>query len=221
MNDNQIIKNVLFDFGRQARIGLPEAVFCESKPRDALIGLIERFASGEPPILFTRLWQNMFDTLPPELGSCYDYDPVSGTAWAASLPAKNKGRVAVISGGTSDASVAREASRTLEYLGISFSLFEDCGVAALWRLAERLPEINQHDAVIIVAGMEGALACVAGGLCSRPIFAVPTAVGYGVAAGGETALRGMLACCAPGVAVLNIGNGYGAACAAARIINSL
>lgn len=212
---------VLFDFTRQARIGLPEAVFSESKPLDALLGLLERFSTGQPPILFTRLQPDIFASLPPCLGKCYDYDPVSGTAWAARMPQRNKGKIAIISGGTSDAPVAREASRTLEYLGIAFTLYEDCGVAALWRLAERLEQINAHDAVIIVAGMEGALACVAGGLCARPVFAVPSPVGYGVATGGETALRGMLACCAPGVAVLNIGNGYGAACAAARVVNLL
>lgn len=215
------IKGVLFDYGRAARIGLPEAVFCESKPFDALLGLLEKFAAGEPPILFTRLDQEVFSRLPPQLGDCYNYDPLSRTAWAAAMPKREKGSVAIISGGTSDVHVAREAARTLEYLGIRHTLMEDCGVAALWRLAERIPEINSHDAAIVVAGMEGALACVTGGLCPKPIFAVPTSVGYGVASGGKTALAGMLACCAPGVAVLNIDNGYGAACAAARAVNLL
>lgn len=215
------ISGVLFDYRRAGRIGLPEAVFSQGKPPAALQALLERFAPGEPPILFTRLAAEALAALPPEVASAYDYDAVSRTAWAAKLPARPKGSVAVISGGTSDAPVAREAARTLEYLGIRHTLFEDCGVAALWRLAERLPEINAHDAVIIIAGMEGALACVCGGLCPKPIFAVPTSVGYGAAAGGKAALGGMLACCAPGVPVLNIDNGYGAACAAARVINLL
>lgn len=215
------IKGVLFDYARSARIGLPEAVFSESKPFEALQALLERFASGEPPILFTRLWPDVFSRIAPELGKLYNYDPISGTAWAAKISAKRNGSVAIISGGTSDARVAREAARTLEYLGIHHTLLEDCGVAALWRLAERLPGINSHDVIIVVAGMEGALACVSGGLCPKPIFAVPTSVGYGVAEGGRTALAGMLACCAPGVAILNIDNGYGAACAAARVINLL
>lgn len=217
----QNIEGVLFDYARAARIGLPEAVFCESKPFVALQALLERFANGDPPILFTRLWPDVFSRLPPQLGSCYNYDPLSGTAWAASLPPREKGSVAIISGGTSDARVAHEAARTLEYLGIRHTLFEDCGVAALWRLAENLPEINTHTAIILIAGMEGALACVAGGLCSKPVFAIPTSVGYGVAEGGKTALAGMLGCCAPGVAVLNIDNGYGGACAAARVVNLL
>ncbi len=221
MNHDQPITGVLFDYGRSARIGLPEAIFCESKPGSSLIALLERFASGDPPVLFTRLRPEVFDTLPPGLGSCYNYDPLSRTAWARVMPEHEKGSVAIITGGTSDAPVAAEARRTLEYLGIRNTLMEDCGVAALWRLAERLPELNSHDAVIVVAGMEGALACIAGGLCPKPIFAVPTSVGYGIAKDGKAALSGMLACCAPGVTVLNIDNGYGAACAAARVINLL
>lgn len=215
------IDGVLFDYARQARIGLPEAVFSESKPFDVLRALLDRFLTGDPPVLFTRLAPDVFSRLPPGVGERYDYDPVSRTAWAARLPRREKGSVAIISGGSSDAPVAREAARTLEYLGIRHELMEDCGVAALWRLASRLPEINSHDAIIIVAGMEGALACVTGGLCAKPVFAVPTSVGYGAASGGKAALNGMLACCAPGVAVFNIDNGYGAACAAARVVNLL
>lgn len=215
------MNGVLFDFARQARIGLPEAVYSESKPLPALLALLERFANGDPPILFTRLWPNVVEKLPREIFSVYNYDPISGTAWAASLPKREKGNIAIISGGSSDAPVAREAARTLEYLGIAHTLMEDCGIAALWRLTERLKVINDHTAIIIAAGMEGALACVAGGLCSKPIFAVPTSVGYGAAQNGTTALNSMLACCAPGIAVLNIDNGYGAACAAARVVNLL
>lgn len=215
------MKGVLFDYGRAGRIGLPEAVFSEGKTPEALMALLERFACGEPPILFTRLGNDFFSTIKPDIASCYNYDPVSRTAFAATLVNKSKGSVAIISAGSSDAPVAREAARTLEYLGIRHALMEDCGVAALWRLVERVPEINAHSAIIIVAGMEGALACVTGGLVSRPIFAVPTSVGYGAASQGRAALLGMLACCAPGVAVLNIDNGYGAACAAARVVNLL
>lgn len=215
------ISGVLFDYGRMARTGLPEAVFSESKSKEALLALLERFATGEPPILFTRLPQSVVASLPLEVASAYDYDPVSRTAWAASLPRRKLGSVGIISGGTSDAPVAREAARTLEYLGISYTLMEDCGIAALWRLAERIPEIANHTAVIVIAGMEGALACVTGGLLGKPVFAVPTSVGYGAAQGGKAALAGMLACCAPGIAVLNIDNGYGAACAAARVVNLL
>lgn len=212
---------ILFDYARMARTGLPEAVFSESKPQDALLALLERFQTGDPPILFTRLWPELFARVPAAIRAAYDYEAISGTAWAKTLPCCQKGSVAILSAGTSDARVAREAARTLEYLGIRQTLMEDCGIAALWRLTERLEEINSHSALIVVAGMEGALACVAGGLVACPVFAVPTSVGYGIASGGKTALQGMLSCCAPGVAVFNIDNGYGAACAAARVVNLL
>lgn len=125
----------------------------------------------------------------------------------------------MVSAGTADGQVAWEAARTLQYLGISVEVHEDNGVAGLWRLTANLEKINAADAVIVVAGLDAALASVMGGLTGRPIFAVPTSVGYGVARQGEAALASMLVSCAPGVAVLNIDNGYGAACAAARVIN--
>ncbi|MDR2442422.1 MAG: AIR carboxylase family protein, partial [Deltaproteobacteria bacterium] len=109
----------------------------------------------------------------------------------------------------------------LEYLGFDFDLYEDSGVAGLWRLAGVLEEINRHDVVIVVAGLDAALASVLGGLTPKPIIAVPTSVGYGRARGGESALSSMLVSCAPGVCVTNIDNGYGAACAAARVLNLL
>lgn len=218
---NDKMRGILFDYGRIGRIGLPEAVFCEGKPYETLCTLLERFAGGKPPILFTRLKKEIFGALPENLRQTYDYDNISGTAFAAKLPAHESGRVAVISAGAADAPVAREATRTLEYLGIACTHFEDCGISALWRLTERLEQLNAHQAIIVVAGMEGALASVVGGLCSRPIFAVPASVGYGVGAGGKAALTGMLASCAPGIGVLNIDNGYGAACAAARVVNLL
>lgn len=215
------LDGILFDFERSERIGLPEAVFCEKKPLAVLEQLLQRFANGEPPILFTRLWPEVYKNLPGALTGKYDYDPISATAYAATLPSRTKGRVAVISAGMADAYVATEAARTLKYLGIEHSVFNDCGISALWRIMERIKSINTHDALIVVAGMEGALASVIGGLSSKPIFAVPTSVGYGISAGGNAALSGMLASCAPGISVLNIDNGYGAACAAARVVNLL
>lgn len=214
------LRGILFDHARRARIGLPEAVFCEGKPKETLVALLRRFPRGcGEPILFTRLAPEVFAALPDEVRRGYDYDALSRTAFGERLPERAGGSVAVVSAGAADAPVAREAARTLDYLGIAHTLFEDCGVAGLWRLGERLPAINAHSAVIAVAGLEGALASVLGGLTPLPVFAVPTSVGYGVAKGGTAALSGMLASCAPGVAVLNIDNGYGAACAAARVVN--
>lgn len=213
---------ILFDHARAARIGLPEAVFCEGKPLEAVMDLLSRFGKGSGgPVLFTRLAPEVFASAPEATRQSYDYHPLSRTAFGETLPPREKGRVAVISAGTADGFVTWEAARTLEYLGVSHKVFEDCGVAGLWRLAERLEEINSFDAVIVTAGLDAALVSVMGGLTPKPVFGVPTSVGYGVAQGGRAALASMLSSCAPGVAVMNIDNGYGAACAAARVVNSL
>lgn len=214
--------SVLFDHGRAARIGLPEAVFCEGKPPHIVEELLRDFGRGQGrAVLFTRLCPTIFATFAPEVRAGVDYDPLSRTAFGESLPARPRGRVAVVSAGTADGMVAREAARTLAYLGIEHHLYEDSGVAGLWRLSGRLDEINTHDAVIVVAGLDAALASVLGGLTPKPLFAVPTSVGYGVAAQGRAALASMLVSCAPGIGVMNIDNGYGAACAAARVVNLL
>lgn len=214
-------ENVLFDYGRTARIGLPEAIFCEGKQPETVVDLLARFSTGDfPPVLFTRLAADIFGGASAEIRKCFDYHALSRTAFARTLSSR-KGRVAIVSTGTSDSRISWEAARTLTYLGISHTLFEDCGVAGLWRLTERLPAINEHDVLIIVAGLDAALASVLGGLSPKPLIAVPTSVGYGVANAGETALHSMLASCAPGLAVMNIDNGYGAACTAARILSLL
>ena len=214
--------DVLFDHCRTERIGLPETVFCQGKPLETLTRLMrEQAAPGATPLLFTRLFPDVFAALPADVREAVDYHPLSKTACGGTLPLRERGRVAVVSAGTCDGPVAHEAARTLAYLGIDRTLYEDSGVAGVWRLASRLEAINSHDVVIIVAGMDAALATVLGGLTPRPVVAVPTSVGYGVAEGGRAALFAMLSSCAPGVCVLNIDNGYGAACAAARIIGGL
>jgi NCAIR mutase (PurE)-related protein len=213
---------ILFDHARAARIGLPEAVFCEHKSREALLSLL-RGPGLDPsaPLLFTRLAPELFRELPPELQEKYCCNTLARTAYAFTLPKKAEGRVAVVSAGTADGRVTWEAACTLDYLGIRREVYEDNGVAGLWRLTSNLDEVNSFDVVIVTAGLDGALASVMGGLTGRPIFAVPTSVGYGMAKGGEAALACMLVSCAPGVAVMNIDNGYGAACAAARVVNLL
>ncbi|MDR1360547.1 MAG: nickel pincer cofactor biosynthesis protein LarB [Deltaproteobacteria bacterium] len=216
------MRQVLFDHARAGRIGLPEAVLCEGKSSKVVRELLEHFsADGQDPVLFTRLAPEVFFALPEAVRMKVDYHELSRTAFARKLPSRNKGRVAVVSAGTADGAVAWEAARTLEYLGIAYTVYEDSGVAGLWRLAERLEEINSAQALIVVAGLDAALASVLGGLTPKPLFAVPTSVGYGMARAGQTALAGMLVSCAPGVAVFNIDNGYGAACAAARVVNLL
>lgn len=129
--------------------------------------------------------------------------------------------MAIVSGGSSDVPIASEAKKTLEYYGVNSLMISDVGVAGLWRLTERLQDIQNHKVVICIAGMDAALPTVLGGLISSALIAVPTSVGYGMAEGGETALRALLVSCAPGISVVNIDNGYGAACAAIRILNQI
>ena len=229
---NGCLHSVVFDHARTARIGLPEAVFCQSKTPEVIAALMTKAprktarsrgdaAGAERPLLFTRLSGAVFSSLPAKARAGVDYHELSQTAFTGILPKRPKGRVAVVSAGTSDGPVAWEAARTLEYLGIAHTLFEDSGVAGLWRLTSRMDDIKAHDVVIAVAGMDAALASVLGGLVACPVVAVPTSVGYGMTRAGETALASMLVSCAPGIAVMNIDNGYGAACAAARVVNLL
>jgi NCAIR mutase (PurE)-related protein len=128
--------------------------------------------------------------------------------------------VAVVTAGTSDLPVAHEALRTLAFYGLPARAIADVGVAGLWRLLRHEDELRRYPAVIVVAGMEGALFSVVGGLVRGVVIAVPTSTGYGAARGGETALHAALASCAPGVVVVNIDNGYGAACAAIRVLGT-
>lgn len=201
---------------------MPEAVFCEGKSREALRILLEDYGKDTAkPILFTRLEGGIFKSMPDYVQKQYDYHELSGTAFTACLPEKTWASVAVVSAGTADSRTSWEAVRTLQYLGIKAQVFEDNGVAGLWRLTSNLEKLSDADVVIVVAGLDAALASVMGGLTGKPIFAVPTSVGYGMARHGESALSSMLVSCAPGVGVFNIDNGYGAACAAVRVVNLL
>lgn len=214
---NQDISNqIKLDFERAARIGLGEAIFCEGKSIAQLNAICKQM---EPTtsMLFTRLAPEQFETFAePER---FDYDPVSRTAWLNPTPLTATTTVAIISGGTSDVAVSREASRTLEFYGKRTTVIDDVGVAGLWRLMDRLDEIKEHKIVIAVAGMDAALPTVLGGLTGATIIAVPTSVGYGMTKGGETALRSLLVSCSAGITVTNIDNGFGAACASLRILN--
>lgn len=212
---------ILFDHGRAGRIGMPEAVFCEGKDSEALEDLLLRQAGDGPPILFTRLHPDVYQALSPEARAAVRYHPLSQTAAKGARESFPAGRVAVVSAGTSDGRVTWEAAKTLEFLGVSHNVYEDNGVAGLWRLTSNLDALNDYDVIIVIAGLDAALASVMGGLTGRPVIGVPTSVGYGMARGGETALASMLVSCAQGVSVMNIDNGFGAACAAFRIVRLL
>jgi hypothetical protein len=148
-----------------------------------------------------------------------DYDPHSRTAILGKVPAPSgEPPVAVVTAGTSDLPVAREAIRTLAFYGVGAREIADVGVAGLWRILRYEEELRRYPVVIVVAGMEGALFSVVAGLVGGVVIAVPTSTGYGVARAGETALHAALASCAPGLVTVNIDNGYGAASAALRVL---
>ncbi|MFT6290360.1 MAG: NCAIR mutase (PurE)-related protein [Ilumatobacter sp.] len=210
------------DHARLARIGMPEAVLCGTKSTEQVVAIAcELVDTTTEPRLFTRLLPEQFAALPDDIAAKFDHDPLSRTAIINGMLPARPGSVVVVAAGTSDASVAAEAARTLDFSGVVNELIVDVGVAGIWRLEARLDEIRAADIVIAVAGMDAALVSVLGGMVAAPIIAVPTSVGYGVATGGTAALHSSLASCAQGVAVVNIDNGFGAACAVVRMLSLL
>ena len=208
----------VLDEVRTARIGFGEAVFCAGKSAAQIAAILE---GAHAPILLTRLDPERFAALPAAHQAALDYDPVSRTAFSgAPAPLAGPARIAVVTAGTSDVPVAREAIRTLRFSGIDATLVADVGVAGLWRLMRRVEELRAMPVLIVAAGMDAALPSVIGGLVPGVVIAVPTSVGYGVAEGGHTALNAILASCAPGIVTVNIDNGYGAACAAMRVLGT-
>jgi len=217
MNDDALTPELIFDYAREQRTGVPEAVFCAGKTAAQLNRLLAETTERQGRLLLTRLAPELFQQLNPPL----DYDPFSQTALFGPCPAPTTAaQVAIVTAGTSDLPVAREAARSLQFFGLACSEWADVGVAGLWRLLERIEEIRRFPLIIAVAGMEGALFSVLAGLVPGLVIAVPNSCGYGVSAGGQAALHAALSSCAPGVLVCNIDNGFGAACAARKIIQA-
>lgn len=229
---HDVVKNALpgaapepefkLDFARRRRIGMDEAIYCASKSPGQLAAILDAAEARGAGLLLTRLDPSMVAGLPDVRRQCIDYDPVSrtGVFGPAGVP-HGAPRVAIVTAGSSDIPVAREAARTLRYHGHDSRLFADVGVAGLWRLMACIEEIAAHKVVIVAAGLDAALPSVVAGQVPGAVIAVPTSVGYGVAAGGQAALNAVLASCAPGLTVVNIDNGYGAACAALRVLRAL
>lgn len=213
-------QEVQLDFDRRRRTGLDESIFAEGKSHEQLHVIFERAEERGVSLLVTRLDAAKHAALAPRWSDRLDYCPISRTAFFGKpcTPATDEGaHIAIVAAGSSDASVAREAQRTLAFSGVAPRMFMDVGVAGLWRLTRHIDVIAAFPVVIAVAGMDAALPTVLGGLISACIIAVPTSIGYGVATGGHAALNAILASCAPGIVTVNIDNGYGAACAALRI----
>jgi pyridinium-3,5-biscarboxylic acid mononucleotide synthase len=212
--------NFNLDFDRHQRLGFPETVFGANKSAESLLNIAQALVEKHEHALITRMQEEKF----LEISHHFDqiqYDKASGACLIGKIidePVKKS--VAILSGGTSDEFIVNEAYYTLRYLGIGATRFQDIGIAGLHRLLSIKDELAGYRVLIVVAGFEGALPSVVGGLSPLPIIAVPASIGYGVAKDGFTALNAMLASCANGIVVVNIDNGYGAALAAYRILNN-
>ncbi len=214
--------DIKFDFQRRDRLGLIEAIWGQDKSTDQLERLCRNVLRKNEVVFITRINSEKANYLLDLYDDARFHEEAKcltiGKIFNKIITNK---KVAIISGGSSDLAVTLEAQLALEIHGVNSQSFIDVGVAGLHRLMSQLEEINKYDVLIVCAGMEGALATVVGGLLAQPIIAVPVSVGYGVSKDGETALNSMLASCSPGIAVMNIDNGYGAAMAALRIIKSI
>jgi pyridinium-3,5-biscarboxylic acid mononucleotide synthase len=207
------------DHHRALRQGFPEVVFGAGKTPEQLVGLAERIGARGDGFLATRVSAEGAAALGRAVAGIR-LDPVGRTAWLPATepaPRRTRGSVLVVTAGTSDLPVAEEASVTAEAFGNPVERLTDVGVAGIHRVLSARETLGAAAVVIVVAGMEGALPSVVGGLVGVPVIAVPTSVGYGASFGGLSALLGMLNSCAQGVTVVNIDNGFGAAAAASRI----
>jgi NCAIR mutase (PurE)-related protein len=214
------IGSARIDHHRELRVGVPEVVFAEGKSAGQVAEAAAEILRGSGRCLVTRLSAEKAREAGTRLDG-FAYDAESRTAIAGVPAVGLPGNVVIASGGTSDAPVAAEARRTLEFLGVHASLMPDVGVAGLPRLLAARPQLDAAKVVIAIAGMEGALATAIAGLVAAPVIAVPTSVGYGASFGGLAALLAMMSSCAPGVAVVNIDNGFGAAVVARQILAAI
>jgi NCAIR mutase (PurE)-related protein len=204
------------DTHRAIRSGAPETVYCPGKSTEQVVRILTRLVESHVNVLATRATVDLHAAA-VQAGLRVAWHPTARLLVANPEPVEGVGLIVVVSAGTSDLAVAEEAAVTAEVRGNRVERVYDAGVAGLHRLLAQHPLLLEANAIVVVAGMEGALASVVGGLVDRPVVAVPTSVGYGVSEGGFAALLTMLATCVPGIGVVNIDNGYGAACLADRI----
>ncbi|PRX40589.1 hypothetical protein CLV97_11267 [Planifilum fimeticola] len=204
------------DLGREARTGHPEVIFGQGKTVRQVREVFRRLMKAHGRAMATRATPEMADAVKADFPEA-SYDPVSRLLNCGRAPRRLPGKVLVLCAGTSDIPVAEEAAGTAEWMGCRVERIYDVGVAGIDRLLAYREALRQAGVLIVVAGMEGALPSVVGGLVSRPVIAVPTSVGYGAHFQGLAALLSMLTSCASGVTVVNIDNGFGAGCAAAKI----
>lgn len=210
------------DHQRQGRLGFPEIIFGATKPAGVLPALLKAYEDRGENALITKLQKEKAEMLFTHFPGAF-YDESSGIFILRPLEEHTlePTPVGILAAGTSDLYIVNEVYYTLAFLGLKAESVVDIGVAGVHRLLDRLDDLRKFEVLIVIAGFEGALPTVVGGLLPQPIIAVPADVGYGVAAGGQAALTSMLASCANGITVVNIDNGYGAAMAAFRIVNRI
>ncbi|MDQ8187944.1 nickel pincer cofactor biosynthesis protein LarB [Pelagicoccus sp. SDUM812002] len=209
------------DFNRTERLGFPEVIFGASKPLAVLGDILQSYKEKGLNALATKVQPSKGVALAERFPGSF-YDEISGIFALEDSPdlEGSASEIAILSAGTSDAFVVNEAYHTLTFLGCKAKRYNDIGIAGIHRLLSKVDELRRYKVLIVVAGFEGALPTAVGGLLPQPIIAVPASVGYGVSEGGTVALNTMLSSCANGLTVVNIDNGYGAAMAAYRIIQS-
>jgi hypothetical protein len=208
------------DHHRSIRQGFPEVIYCPGKTDAQVITLLQCMAEKECPTLATRVPPSLADKVQNQFPEG-EYNALARTVVLRSdLIRKKTGKIAIVTAGTTDLPVAEEVSVTSGLFGYSRTSYNDVGIAGLHRLLDRIEEIDKADVIVVIAGMEGALPGVVGGLVGKPVIAVPTSTGYGTAMNGFSALLTMLNSCAAGLAVMNIDNGFGAASLAHRILSN-
>lgn len=205
------------DHHRELRTGYPEIVYCAGKTPEQVRAIFSVMQEHENNIIGTRAGKELFEYISPFFPDALYHDVARIISIQKKRLTPPPARIAVITAGTSDIPVAEEAAVTAELLGNNVLRIYDAGVAGIHRLVDKLPEIRECRVAIVIAGMEGALASVVGGLVNMPVIAVPTSIGYGASFQGISALLAMLTSCAAGVTVVNIDNGFGAGFSASRI----
>lgn len=212
---------VRLDMSREGRKGFGEVVFCSGKSDDQLRHIALELVCAQKNMAFSRLDERQRDIIlsVDGISDFFKYNKIALFGWTEFSPIEpGEGTIALVSAGSSDVPIAEEAAGIAEFSGLSVKRFYDVGVAGIHRLMSVLPEINESDAVIVAAGMDGALPSVVAGLVPSLVIGLPTSVGYGVASNGMTALHSMLCSCSPGLVVVNIDNGIGAGLAAVAAI---
>jgi len=211
----------MVDHHRAIRQGVPEVILGQGKTAEQIVAIAKELVRTGQNVLVTRIEPDKAEALLRELPETrYNAAARTCTLEKSPIPALSDTKVALVSAGTSDLPVAEECAETMRMLGITFERVFDVGVAGIHRLLHRRPTLEAAGVVIVIAGMEGALSSVVGGLVDVPVIAVPTSIGYGASFGGIAAMLGMLTSCASGITVCNIDNGFGAAFAAGRILRA-